>query len=93
MPSDARWDYMIKNKEAILQEKTEKLYEYVKIYLDDMDSLSDTSDFTIDNIEKMWGGLEDTTKQVLREINEDMISQINEKAIIKAKKKSMPKKE
>jgi len=84
---------MIKNKEAILQEKTEKLYEYVKIYLDDMDSLSDTSDFTIDNIEKMWGDLEDTTKQVLREINEDMISQINEKAIIKAKKKSMPKKE
>jgi len=83
---------MIKNKEAILQEKTEKLYEYVKIYLDDMDTLSDTSDFTIDNIEKMWGGLEDTTKQVLREINEDMISQINEKAIIKAKKKEYAEK-
>ena len=39
-----RWDHMIKNKEAILQEKTEKFYETVKIYLEDMDTLSDTSD-------------------------------------------------
>ena len=83
---------MIKNKEAILQEKTEKFYESVKIYLEDMDTLSDTSDFTIDNIETKWGDLENTTKQVLREINEDMIRQINEKAIIEIKKKSTPKK-
>ena len=78
---------MIKNKEAILQEKSEKLYEYIKIYLDEMDCLSDTSDFTIDNIEKMWGDLEDSTKNIIKEINEDMISQVNEKAIIKAKKR------
>jgi len=83
---------MIKNKDAILQEKADKLYEYLKVYIEDMDNLSDTSDFTIDNIERMWGNLEDTTKQVLREINEDMISQVNEKLLIKAKKKSMPKK-
>jgi hypothetical protein len=56
---------MIKNKESILQEKTGKLHECVKEYLDDMDVLSDTNDFTIDNIEKMWGNLESTTKQVL----------------------------
>ena len=58
-----------------------------------MDSLSDTSDFTMDNIEKMWGDLEDTAKQIIREINEDMISAVNEKELIKVKKKNMPKKE
>ena len=73
---------MIKNKEEILQEKTGKLYEYVKTYLDGMDRLSDTSDFTIDNIERMWGDLEDTAKEILREINEDIINQVDEKVII-----------
>jgi DNA replication initiation complex subunit (GINS family) len=81
---------MIRNKEIILQEKTDKLYEYVKEYINDLDNLSDTSDFTIDNIEKKWGSLENTAKQVLREINEDIISQINEKALIKSKKKNIP---
>ena len=84
---------MIKNKDEILHEKTEELYKFVKMYIDDMDSLSDTSDFTIDNIEKMWGDLEDTAKQIIREINEDMIRQLDEKATIKVKKKSMLKKE
>lgn len=84
---------MIKNKELILQEKTDKLYAHVKSYLDDMDSMSDTSDFTIDNIEIMWSSLEDTAKQIIRELNEDMISAVNEKEVIKVKKKSMQREE
>jgi hypothetical protein len=84
---------MIRNKEEILQEKTDKIYTHVKTYLDEMDNLSDTNDFTMDNIEKMWGDLEDTAKQIIREINEDMISTVNEKEIIKVKKKNMPRKE
>ena len=83
---------MIKNKEIILQEQTKKLYEHVKTYLDDMDNLSDTNDFTIDSIERMWGNLEDTARRIIREINEDMIKQLDEKEIIKLKKKNMPKK-
>jgi len=92
MPSKRRWDNMIKNKEIILQEQTKKLYEHVKTYLDDMDNLSDTNDFTIDSIERMWGNLEDTARRIIREINEDMIKQLDEKEIIKLKKKNMPKK-
>jgi len=84
---------MIRKKEVILQEKTKELYTHVKTYLDDMDNLSDTSDFTVDNIEKMWGALEDNAKQIIREINEDMISAANEKELVKVKKKNMPKKE
>jgi len=84
---------MIKNKELILQEKTDKLYAHVKSYLDDMDSMSDTSDFTMDNIEITWGSLEDTVKQIIRELNEDMISAVNEKEVIKVKKKSMQREE
>jgi len=84
---------MIKNKELILQEKTDKLYAHVKSYLDDMDSMSDTSDFTMDNIEITWGSLEDTAKQIIREFNEDMISAVNEKEVIKVKKKSMQREE
>ena len=80
---------MIKNKEAILQEKTEKLYAHVKTYLDDMNNLSDSDNFTVDTIERMWGDLEDSAKQIIREINEDMISAVNEKQMIKIKKKSM----
>jgi hypothetical protein len=84
---------MIRNKDTIIQEKSNKLYAYVKSYLDEMDSLSDTNDFTMNNIEKMWGSLEDTTKQIIRELNEDMISAVNEKEIIKVKKKSTQRKE
>ena len=83
---------MIRNKDEILHEKTDKLFEHIRTYLEYMDSLSDTSAFTIDNIEKMWGDLEYAAKQIIREINEDMIMQVDEKAIIKAKKKSMLKK-
>lgn len=81
---------MIKNKETILQEKTDQLHAHVKSYLDNMDALSNSDDFTIDKIEKMWGNLEDSAKLIIREINEDMVSAVDEKHMIKVKKKSIP---
>jgi len=47
-----------------------------------MDILSETDDFTIDTIEKMWGDIDELTKEVYQEINAEFIRQINEKEII-----------
>ena len=84
---------MLKNKERIIQEKTEQIALQLKSYVDEMDALSETDDFTIDIIEKRWGELEDLTRQVYRELNDEMISHFSEKAIIKSKKVSIPREE
>ena len=39
---------VIKNKEDIFQEKTEKILDRIREYTEEMDALSDTSEFTID---------------------------------------------
>lgn len=83
---------MIKDKEKILQEKGDKILEQLKVYLENMDTLSDTNEFTIDKIESMWGELEVFTKQVYREINAEIIKQVDERDLITLKKKNMPKK-
>ena len=77
---------MIKDKEKIIHEKTEKIAEIVRNYVEEMNSLSVTDKFTIDNIEKMWESLEESAKEVYREISQEIIAQINEKEIIRSKK-------
>ena len=84
---------MIKNKEELIQEKTEKIAEIVKNYVEEMDSLSDTDKFTIDNIEKMWENLDDSAKEIYREISQAVIAQINEKELIRSKKGNTKRKE
>lgn len=83
---------MIKNKEQLIQDKSEKILTRIKEYVNEMDYLSNTSDFTIDRIEKMWGELGKYTEQVYNEINTEIIRQIDEKEMIKYKKKSICKK-
>ena len=77
---------MIKDKDKIIEEKTGKISQLVKIYVDEMDELSETDKFTIDSIEKMWGNLTESAKEVYMEINNEIIGQINEKEIIRSKK-------
>ena len=77
---------MIKNKDELIQEKTAKISQIVKSYVDEMDTLSSTDKFTIDNIEKMWGDLDESAKAVYKEISREIIAQINEKEIIRSKK-------
>jgi len=84
---------MIKNKEEIIQKHTEKIREQVKIYVEEIDTLSETKGFRIEKIEKEWGKLEDKTKEVYKEINEELIRQLDEKEIIRIKKRNMGKKE
>ena len=84
---------MIKNKDKIIQEKTEKIFELVKSYVNEMDELSGTDDFTIDNIEKMWAGLDEKAREVYREISREIIEQIKEKEIISLKKTNTKKRE
>jgi len=84
---------MIKNKEKIIHEQTAKITKHVRDYVEEMDTLSETSEFTIDNIEKQWGDLEDATKQIYREINAEIVRQFNEKEIIRSKKGNMQRKE
>ena len=53
-----------------------------------MDSLSETDGFTIDNIEKMWEGLDETAREVYKEIGREIIEQIDEREMIRSKKSS-----
>lgn len=80
---------MITQKEQVKQEKAEQLGEIIMNYIDEMDDLSDTENFTIDSIEKKWTKLLETTKHVYKEINAQIINQINEKQIIREKKENM----
>ena len=80
---------MIKNKDIIIQENTEKIAQLVKTYVEEMDTLSETDKFTIDNIEKIWGDLDESAKEVYREISQEIIAQIDEKGIIRSKKESI----
>jgi uncharacterized protein YabN with tetrapyrrole methylase and pyrophosphatase domain len=82
---------MIKDKEKLIQDKTEKMEQIVRAYVEDMDILSDTDKFTIDNIEKMWQELDEKAKEIYREINREVIEQINEKEIIRLKKANTPR--
>ena len=80
---------MIKNREKIIEEKTEKISQIVKAYVEEMNLLSETEDFTIDNIEKMWADLDKRAKEVYREISREIIDQFDEKKIIRSKKANM----
>ena len=83
---------MIKNKEKIIKDKAEKINKKVKTYVDELDRISGTDEFNIDTIEEKWSELDEYTKQIYKEINDEIIEQINEKEIIKVKKKNMKKK-
>jgi uncharacterized protein YabN with tetrapyrrole methylase and pyrophosphatase domain len=77
---------LIKNADKIVEEKTEKISQIVKAYVDEMNLLSETDGFTIDNIEKMWEELDERAREVYREISQALIEQLDEKEIIRSKK-------
>jgi hypothetical protein len=77
---------MIKEKEKIAEEKSEKISDRIKKYIEEMDNMSDTKRFNINKIESSWSELEKFTKEVFVELNEEIIRSYNEKDIIKLKK-------
>jgi len=84
---------VIKNKEKIIGEKAEKITQIVRQYVEGIDTLSETEDFTIDSIESRWSALDEHTKEVYRELNDEIIDQVNEKEIIRTKKENMKERE
>jgi len=84
---------MIKNKDEIIKDNANKISDIVKTHVDELDVLSETSQFTIDNIEKMWDKLDKNAREIYREIGQEVIAQIDEKRIIKSKKANTGKKE
>ena len=84
---------MIKEKERIITEKTEKIAQLVKNYIDEIDTLSETENFTIDMIEKIWGKLDESTKDIYKEIGREIIEQIDERKMIRLKKANTQRKE
>ena len=84
---------MIKNKERIIKEKTCRATELITSYVNELDKLSETGDFTIDNIEKLLGELDKGTSELYREASSEIIAQVNEKELIRSKKKSILRRE
>jgi len=83
---------MIKNKEKIIREKSEKITQIVTAYVEELDTLSETEEFTIDKIEKMWECLDESAKEVYQEISREVIEQVNEREIIRSKKANTKRK-
>jgi len=77
---------MIKEKDRIIIEKTEKIAQLVRNYVNEIDTLSETENFTIDMIEKIWGKLDESTKDIYEEIGREIIEQIDERKMIRLKK-------
>ena len=84
---------MINNKEDIVENKSEELRQIIVAYADEMDKLSDTDAFTIDNIEKLWDGFGESAKEIFKETSRELISKVNEKEAIRLKKGNMKRKE
>ena len=83
---------MIKEKDRIINEKTEKIAQLVRNYVNEIDTLSETENFTIDMIEKIWGKLDESTKDIYEEIGREIIEQIDERKMIRLKKANMRRK-
>ena len=77
---------MIQSKDDIVKSKSEELLQIMETYANDMDRLSETGMFTIDNIEKLWEGLGESAKEIFKEASRELIDKVNEKEAIRLKK-------
>ena len=77
---------MIKNKDQLIEEKKAELEKILTKYVDDMDKLSDTSEFTIDNLESMWEEVGIQTKEIYNAVNKEILNRIDEREMISQKK-------
>jgi len=84
---------MIKKKEEIILEKSSEVGQVITSYVNELDRLSGTDEFTIDNIEKLWAGLDESTNKIYKAASSEIIEQMDEKEIIRSKKKNISKRE
>ncbi len=78
---------MIKNKDELIEAQSKLIMERVSDYINEIDRLSDTDEFTIDNIEKIWSQLDTDTKQIYSEASAELVRQASEKKLIRKKKR------
>ena len=81
---------MIKNKDKLIETQSKLITKKVADYINEIDQLSDTDEFTIDNIEKIWSQLDTDTRQIYTEANAELIRQASEKRLIRKKKTNTP---
>ena len=84
---------MIQSKNELVCEKSSKLGQLLAEYVEEMERLSESSDFIIDNIEKLWVGVDARAGEIFRETSSELIAKMDERKIIKVKKKSIKTKE
>jgi len=84
---------MIQDKKELLNEKSNRLGQVLADYVEEMEKLSETDEFTIDNIEKLWVGVDERASEILRETSSEIIKKLDERKIIKTKKKNIKTKE
>lgn len=84
---------MIKDKEKLIECKSQLLVQQVTDYINKIDELSDTDEFTVDNVEKLWERLRDETGKIYADASTELLRHINEKELIRKKKTSTQLKE
>lgn len=78
---------MIKDKEKIIECKSQLIVQKVTDYINEIDKLSDTDGFTIDHIEEIWEKLSEDTGKIYADTSTELMGYINEKEIIRKKKR------
>ena len=78
---------MIKDKEKLIECKSQLLVQQVTDYINKIDKLSDTDEFTIDNVEKIWEKLREETGKIYADTSTELLKYVNEKELIRKKKR------
>ena len=82
------------NDKKISAETTSKIKSTIDTFLKNVDQAASSSRYgipTLDQIESAWGALENDTRKAYREMVSDVISEYDEKKIIKSKKPNTEK--
>ena len=80
---------MIQYKKELIHEKPNRMEQILADYVEEMEKLSETDEFTIDNIEKLWVSVDERASEITRETSSEIIEKMDERKIIKAKKKNI----
>lgn len=78
---------MIKDKEKLIECKSQLMAQKVTDYINEIDRLSDTDNFTIDHVEEIWKRLSDDTGKIYADTSTELLQYVNEKELIRKKKR------
>lgn len=78
---------MIEDKEKLIECKSQLIVQKVTDYINELDKLSDTDQFTINHVEEIWKKLSEDTGKIYADTSTELLQHVNEKELIRKKKR------